>query len=196
MKNCETYRPHANLVFAGIGVVLCGLFVWSSFYQGGAVGELTSIFFALAVLSCIYTFLIRPKICFGDEGIIITNPLDEFTIGWGDVIQMDTRWALTIETKDFTVSAWAATASGRHRRNIHHSDIKGLDIDFGGSIRTADSPNSDSGAAAYRARVRQRRFQDLGNIPSIATSRKRDFKPLAFVGVALALAIATNALGH
>lgn len=197
MNNQETYRPRANLIFAGFGVVLCGLFTWSSFYQSSATSEFTSALVALFVLICIYIFLIRPKISFGDEGVVITNPFEEITVGWADVVQLDTRWALSIETKEFTVSSWAATASGRHRgRSIHHTEIKGLDIQFGESIRKSDSPHSDSGAAAFRARVRLKRFQDSGGFNSLTTGRVRQLKPLAFSVASLAAAIATNFFGH
>lgn len=197
MNNQETYRPRANLIFAGFGVVLCGLFTWSSFYQSSAASELTSALVALFVLICIYIFLIRPKISFGDEGVVITNPFEEITVGWADVVQLDTRWALSIETKEFTVSSWAATATGRHHsRSIHHTEIKGLDIELAGSIRPADSPKSDSGAAAYRARVRLKRFQDSGDFQSLSTGRVRHLKPLSFAVASLAAAIATNIYGH
>ena len=197
MNNREIYRPKVNLVFAGMGIVICILFMWSSFYEGGSASEITSSFVALFVLICIYIFLIRPKIIFSDEGIVITNPLEEFTIGWADVIDLDNKWALTIETKDFTVSSWVATASGRYQsRRIHHTEIKGLGIDSGGSIRSADSPKSDSGATAYRAKVRLKRFQDVGNFQSLTTERKRSSRPLWLAGVALVAAIANNILGH
>jgi hypothetical protein len=196
MNNPETYRPQTSLIFAGIGVVLSGLFVWSSFYEGGVRGEVTSALVALFVLTFIYIFLVRPKILFADEGIVITNPLEEFTIGWADVIQMDTRWALSIETKDFTVSAWAGTASGRPRRSIHHAEIQGLDIELGGTMRVGDSPHSDSGAAAYRARVRLKRFNEVAGSPSLVTARKRQLQPLLFATALLIAAIATNFVGH
>lgn len=196
MNNADIFRPRSNVIFAGIGLVLSGLFVWSSFYQGSTVSQFTSALISLTVIICIYTFLIRPKVLFCDEGVVITNPFEEFTIGWSDVIQMDTRWALTIETKEFTVSSWAATATGRHRRSIHHTEIKGLNIDLGGSIRTADSPHFDSGAAAHRARVRLKRFQNSDTIQSLTTTRKRQPQLLLAALLSLVAAIATNFLGH
>ncbi len=196
MNNVEIYRPRANLIFAGIGIVLCGLFIWSSFYQSGAKSEATSTLVALFVLVSIYIFVIRPKVTFSDEGVVITNPLEEITIGWADVTAMDTRWALSLETKEFTVSAWAATASGRHRRNIHHSEIKGLDVDLGGSMRVGDSPHSDSGATAYRARVRLKRFESAVNQKSLKTSRHRQLLPLILALTALVAAILVNLVGH
>jgi uncharacterized membrane protein YobD (UPF0266 family) len=73
VNNADTYRPNSNLLFAGIGVTMCGLFIWSSFYQGGAASVAINICVASAILACIYTFLIRPKVTFYDEGVVITN---------------------------------------------------------------------------------------------------------------------------
>ena len=200
MNNADTYRPTSNLVFAGIGVTMSGLFVWSSFYQGGAnsISTIaTYICVAGAVLACIYTFLIRPKVTFYDEGVVITNPLEEITMSWGDVVDLDSRWALTIATKEFTVSAWAATAPGRHHaRNIHAADIKGLGIEWGESMSSGDSPRSDSGAAIYRARTRLQRFINNPIQAAIESGRKRQIKPLLAGGLLLVAAILINNFGH
>ena len=197
MSNADVYRPKSNLIFAGIGIVLSAFFLWSSFYQGGAVSESSSACAAIFIVLSIYIFLIRPKVTFFDEGIVITNPLEEISIGWADVIMLDSKWAFAIQTKDFTVSAWAATAPGRHHaKNIHASEIKGLDVELGGSMRTADSPRSDSGATAYRARIRLQRFMNTGAHNSLITARKREFKPGIAALVFLIAAIAINFLGH
>ncbi|MEI6295429.1 MAG: hypothetical protein WCO95_05165 [Actinomycetes bacterium] len=197
MTNIETYRPKSPLIIAGIGAVMNGLFVWSSFYQGGTTSEVTSIFTGIFILACIYLVLVRPKVTFSDEGVIICNPIEDFTIGWADVIQLDAKWAMVIETKDFTVSAWAATAPGRHRnKTVHVNEITGLDIDLDGSIRPADSPNSDSGAATYRARIRIKKFQNTPGAISLQTQRVRQLKPVIIGAIALIGAIGTNFLGH
>ena len=196
MNNQEIYRPRTNLTFAGIGIVLCGLFTWSSFYEASVASKVASVLIALFALLCIYTFLIHPKITFSDEGIVITNPLDEYTIGWGEVIAIDTRWALSIESKEFKVNAWAATASGRHRKSIHHADVRGLNIDQGGSIRTADSPFTDSGAAAYRARIRLKRFEEARTYQSLTASHKRHLQPIIAALVILCAAIVITVVGH
>ncbi len=197
MNNADTYRPGSNLVFAGIGVAMSGLFIWSSFYQGNATSVEISICIAAAILSCIYTFLIRPKVTFYDEGVVITNPLEEITIGWGDVIDLDSRWALTFATQNFTVSAWAATAPGRyHSRNIHIEDIRGLGVDWGESMSSSDSPRSDSGAAIYRARVRIARFKNNSSVNSVETNRSREITPLLIGALSLLAAIVIAALGR
>ena len=197
MTNVETYRPHSSLVFAGFGIVLCTFFIWSSFYQGGTTSEITSTFVALFVVVCIYIFLIRPKIIFCDEGIIITNPLEEITIGWADVIELDARWAMAIQTEKFTVSAWAATAPGRQRtKNVHFTEVKGMDVDFGDTMRVADSPRSDSGAATHRAKTRLAKFRRSDESKSLITSRVHTWNALILAAVLLITAIVFNGFGH
>jgi len=197
MSNADVYRPNSNLVFGGFGTVMSALFIWSSFYQGGATTIVTSTCIAGAVIACIYTFLLRPKVTFYDEGLVITNPVEKITIGWADVIDLDSRWALTLATKDFTVSAWAATAPGRHHaRNIHVNDIKGLDVDLGGSMRSNESPRSDSGASIYRARVRIAKFKNSPGSQSLESKRERELVPLIVGAILVIAAILVNSLGH
>ncbi|MEJ0014849.1 MAG: hypothetical protein WDN07_04865 [Actinomycetota bacterium] len=197
MTNVEIYRPKSNLVFAGIGIVLCLFFVWSAFYQGGVTSEITSVLFTLFILDFIYIFLIHPKITFCDEGVVITNPTEEIVIGWADVRELEAKWAMAIETEKFTVSAWAATAPGRHQsRNIHINEVVGLGIELDGVIRPADSPRSDSGAATYRAKIRLEKFRRNNGSISLVTSRKRSWNKVLIGGVFLIVAILVNALGH
>ena len=197
MTNIEIYRPRSNLIFAGIGVAMSGFFIWSSFYQGGVATETTSTLVAIFILTCIYIFLAHPKITFSDEGIVITNPIDQFTIGWADVLQLDAKWSMLVETKEFTASAWAAPAPGRHRsRDIHITEVKGLGIEIDGSIRPADSPKSDSGAATYRARVRLKKFENSPGATSLRTSKVRHYRPIVIAGASLIAAITVNFFGH
>ncbi len=196
MNNREIFRPRTNLNLAVFGVVICGLFTWSNFYDASTASKIASSLVALFALISIYIFLVRPKIVFGDEGMIIVNPLHEYTIAWSDVLMIDTRWALTVETTEFKVYAWAATASGRKRRSIHHTEVRGLDIDQGGSIRTADSPFTDSGAAAFRLRAKLKKFQEGKIEQSLATSKQSQFQLFSLALIALGAAIAITLLGH
>ena len=196
MNNREIFRPRTNLNFALFGAVICGLFTWSNFYDAGTASKVASLLIALFALISIYLYLIRPKIIFGDEGMIIVNPLHEYSIGWADVLLIDTRWALTVETTQFKVYAWAATASGRKRRSIHHTEVRGLDIDQGGSIRTADSPFTDSGAAAFRLRAKLKNFQEGKVEQSLPTGKKSQLQLFAIALLALIAAIAITLLKH
>ncbi len=197
MSNADLYRPNSNLIFGGFGALMSALFVWSSFYQGDGATIATSACIAGAILTCIYTVLFRPKVTFYDEGLVITNPLEKITIGWRDVLDLDSRWALTITTKDFTVSAWAGTAPGRHHaRNIHINDIRGLDVDQGGSMRSNESPRSDSGASIYRARVRIARFKNNSETQTLETTRERQVAPLLVGAILVIAAILINSFGH
>ena len=197
MSNADVYRPNSNLIFGGFGVLMSALFTWSSFYQGGVTTIATSICISGAVIACVYTFVLRPKVTFYDEGLVITNPLEKITIGWADVIDLDSRWALTLATKDFTVSAWAATAPGRyHARNIHVNDIRGLDVDLGGSMRSNESPRSDSGASIYRARVRIAKLRNNPKSISLESKREREIASLAVGAILVIAAILINSLGH
>lgn len=116
-----------------------------------------------AVLS--YLILHRPKVELFDEGIRITNPFDQITVGWQRVESIDAKYTMSIQVGNKTIYAWAAPAPGRyHGRTIHSSEIRGMDIGIDGLIRPGDSPRTHSGAAAYLAIMRLKSFQSSGSI--------------------------------
>jgi hypothetical protein len=108
----------------------------------------------------IYLAIHKPKLEVFDEGVTITNPLSQVTLGWGEVLEIETRYALTFYTATKKHSAWAALAPGRyHHRSVHPNEVKGLvprDITL---IRASDSPRTDSGAAAYISRIRWEQYK-------------------------------------
>jgi hypothetical protein len=106
----------------------------------------------------------RPKVELFDEGIRITNPFDQITVGWQLVESIEAKYTMSIQVADKVIYAWAAPAPGRyHSRTIHPSEIKGMDIGADGVIRPGDSPRTHSGAAAYLANLRFKSFRDSGS---------------------------------
>lgn len=168
MTSPEMFRPYINYWLSGIGGAMSGLFLWSSFVPGGTVTEWTGIFIAIVAIDLIYIFLLRPKIIFYDEGLVITNPVTQYRIGWQDVEEIETRWALTLELKGRRISAWAAPGPGRHHaRTVHPSEVKGLRIAETGSIRPALSPRTDSGVATHLAQLRLDQYRSKTSAPSL-----------------------------
>jgi hypothetical protein len=119
----------------------------------------------LTVLVCaliglfVYSIIQRPKLIIGDEGVTIINPLSSKHLHWHEVVEIETRYALTFYTNQGTFTSWAALAPTRyHHRNIHPSELKGMVRNNTNLIRASDSPLADSGAAAFIARQRWELF--------------------------------------
>jgi len=123
----------------------------------------TQITLIVASLAIVWILFIHPKVQIFDEGITVVNPFITATIGWAEVDEIETRFALTIYSGQAKVVAFAAPAPGRyHARTIHKSEFRGVsqDKDFG--VRPGDSPRTHSGAAAHIARTKLQQFRSVG----------------------------------
>lgn len=199
MTNIETFRSRTNFWLGGIATLSTGLFLWSSFLQGGRVNEVSAILIAAVIEMLIYSFLIKPSVIYCDEGIIIINPMIRYTIGWNDVETIDAHWALTLTFRKAgstkTISAWAAPGPDRHHaRGFHSSEITGMQIEEAGTIRPALSPRTDSGVATYLAQIKFRAYDSTGSTASLAYHQKVDWVAPAITLTCLAAIVAINIL--
>lgn len=133
-----------------------------------------------------WLMFLRPKVEIFDEGITVVNPFATTTFGWSDVESIETQYAFTVESDRGKVVAWAAPAPGRyHARNLHASELKGVEYDRDFGLRPGDSPRSISGAAAHVARTRLSQFRKLKKVDSAGYSKRVNYIGLALVGLSL-----------
>ncbi|MBU6352778.1 MAG: PH domain-containing protein [Actinomycetales bacterium] len=160
MTNIESFRPTSAVVISYIGYALLAGAILQSFVTAN-ISDIIFTLIATAVFGTfIYLVIHRPKLEIGDEGVLITNPLSKIFLNWGDVIEIETKYSLTFYTAERKYSSWAALAPGRyHHRTVHPNEVKGLIPRDTTLIRAGDSPRTDSGAAAYIARVRWEQFK-------------------------------------
>ena len=164
MNNPEVFRPKSNLVFAFSLYLLCIGLTVASVTEGNLHNALTAIFWSALVCTATTLLFIRPQVTFFDEGLIVTNPLQRFTIGWGDIESIEARYTMYLVVKSGNSSrriyAWAAPAPGRyHARTIHPNEIKGMRIANPENMRPGESPRTHSGVATHLARLRFDAFQ-------------------------------------
>jgi hypothetical protein len=156
--------------------------VAQEFFYGSFSGIAISLCLGVCAIQCAYLILHRPSIKIFDEGICITNPLRKITVGWDKVQDITAHYTMSIQVDGRVINAWAAPAPGRyHSRRIHPSEIKGLGIDSGGSIRPGESPRSHSGVAFYFANTRYKSFNDAGTINGCPTENSFNTSGLAIV---------------
>ena len=160
MTNVEFFRPTSAVVISYIGYALLA----GAVIQSLVTANILDIIFTLAAVAVLGSFLYlvvhKPKLEIGDEGVVVTNPLRTFTISWGDVREIETKYVLTFYTAERKIPAWAAPAPGRyHHRSVHPNEVKGLIPNSTTLIRASDSPRTDSGAAYYIARLRWENFK-------------------------------------
>lgn len=98
----------------------------------------------------------RPALTLSDNGVTIVNVFATTDVPWEALIDVDTRYALTLVTPHRRYPVTVAPAPGRLATALSKRDMSGLSAPTGsdGSVRTGDLPNSDSGAAAHLVRHR------------------------------------------
>ncbi len=164
MSNSEVYRPRSGYFFAGAIYILCAGLVGQSFVTESASGVLTTSAWCALISYIFHLTFIRPKVTFFDEGIRITNPLREITVGWDRIQEINARYSMYIQVEGEKIYAWAAQAPGRyHARSIHPTELRGLKIPDPLNMRAGESPRTHSGVAVALGRIRQEAFMTRSN---------------------------------
>jgi len=114
--------------------------------------------FAFSALLIYMAWLLfwQPHIEVSEQGVIIVNLVRTHQITWGQIVRIDTRWALEIFTEKRKYTAWSAPAPGRHTSMLASRD-QGEHLPkssyVAGTVRPGDLVNTDSGSAAARIRA-------------------------------------------
>jgi hypothetical protein len=143
---------------------LLSLFAANSVIVNESVGQtVLEILFFIILGGFTYLLWIRPNLILRDEFIEVINPLRKEIIPYSEVVDLDTKWALTIIHKRGKTRVWVAPASGKRKwiaentfrwygSNVPLSDARNT-----GSENMSASLDSLSGQAAYMIRERMKR---------------------------------------
>ena len=111
-----------------------------------------------------WAVLWRPYVRVADAGVCICNVLRTIEVPWAALIQVDTRYALTLYTPGHQYAAWAAPAPGRTGTNIARRAQKNGRVDaapsVNGKVRPGDLLASESGQAAQIVRDHWQKMLD------------------------------------
>lgn len=161
----ETFRPRSNLAWAGFSILLISLFAVNSFTVNDNALRISFELLLCAVLIAIARAIwIKPKLVFGDDALQVVNPFNTESIAYKDVLELETKWALTIIHARGKTTVWVAPASGKRRwiaeqrfgmlgSNIPLSKSRHIQ-----SETMSGSMDSFSGQAAYMIRERIKRL--------------------------------------
>lgn len=154
MTNVEKFRPASAIASGWLLVIFFSGFIIQTLAYGGDLVSTVAICAAGIVGS--YLIFLKPHLLIFDEGIKIINPTKEIYASWDLVDTIETRYTMSLLINGVTYYAWAAPApSGRHSKRMHRSDLHpGAEL----PRRVGDSLKSDSGAAAYIAKMRKKNF--------------------------------------
>jgi hypothetical protein len=172
--NPEFFRARGTYFYSGAGYIFCAGMIASILVESDSLNfsQRASIAFILFVVALIYRFLNRPTILFTDRGLGIRNPFSTIIVDWSDVTTLNTKYALTVETKHGVFTCWSAVGPSRYQhRAIHRGDL-GKIAERANSIRATDSPHADSGAALYIATDRLSRRKEAGGTHVVHVMQK------------------------
>jgi hypothetical protein len=109
-----------------------------------------------------------PRVRITDGGVHIRNVFTSAFLSWSSIVRIDTKYSLTLQTKERTFQAWAAPAPSRYSaftanrtegQHLPESSFVGK-----GMIRPGDLTTSDSGAAAFVIRSHWEKLRDRGEL--------------------------------
>jgi hypothetical protein len=191
MSNAEVYRPRSSYFFAGAIYFICLGIIGQSFFTENTRGILTTTSWALVISYLFHLGFIRPKVTFFDEGITITNPTREITVGWDCVSDINAKYSMFVQVGGEKIYAWAAQAPGRyHARTIHPTEIRGMKIPDTYNMRPGESPRTHSGVAVALARIRLDAFRSREN--QVACAQSTHFNRNGVITLVLLFAIASG----
>lgn len=126
--------------------------------------------FLLAAFLCWMLFWM-PAVVVEASGVTLVNIARSVRISWPAIVSVDTKYSLTIRTREAKYTAWAAPAPSRmSTMRASRSDLSHLPESSyaGGTVGLGDIPNSDSGLAALNIRRYWEQLQRDGHLDSRA----------------------------
>jgi len=151
----ERISSGTGRVLALVTGLLVALGLINTLISGGTQAIQGSLVFSLLLIYLAWLLFWQPNLKVSDGGVIIVNLLRTHQIPWDQILRIDTRWALQIDTEKAKYTAWSAPAPGRHTGLLASKD-QGQHLPsssyIAGTVRPGDLVNTDSGAAAAHIR--------------------------------------------
>ncbi|KGJ81106.1 hypothetical protein GY21_01705 [Cryobacterium roopkundense] len=138
---------------------VAGIMLLSAFFGGGEATLRSAPTIALLAYAG-WVVLWRPNLVITDEHVSLRNVVTTVVVPWSALIQVDTRFALTLVTPGHRYSAWVAPAPGAltsqrmARRSRKAENENPLERSSDGRSLPGELRGSESGDAARRVRAR------------------------------------------
>ncbi len=152
------FRAGAVRLLAALWWGLSVLIAWDAVARVEAAAAPT---LGLLAVSCAvaYAVLWQPAVAVDPGGVELVNVLRTVRVPWGELVDVDTRWALTLVAGGRRWPAWAAPSSGVRFRPVKRSQTPWADREDE-AISGSRAPGSSAGEAAVLVLTRWRAWQD------------------------------------
>ncbi|HRN28110.1 MAG TPA: PH domain-containing protein [Terrimesophilobacter sp.] len=161
----ESFHSRFNRFLAISVWALCAAAI-AAVIAAGEARFFSMVPFAAAVGLLAWAGLWRVAIVIDDQLIELRNAFSTVLVPWAALVQVDTRFALTLITPSGSFTSTAAPAPSRLTTMLSKRDIESVprDVPVDGAVRPGDIPSTDSGAAAILIRRRWRELLDAGRV--------------------------------
>lgn len=168
-KDIWSYRPRTGAWWVG-GVWALALGTTVAYgVTSGVEAFVRALPWAVAVSVLAWMVFWMPRVDVDGEGVLVVNPLRTVRVPWPALIDVRTRYSLTLVTPSGEVKAWAAPGPGRHElASAGRQDLAGLPAstyDSRGAVGLGDLLSAPSGVVAQHVR---RRWAELAESGSLA----------------------------
>lgn len=158
----ETFRAASAPWLTGF-LVLLGLVVGISGWGRTPAHHAAAVLGALTLAGLGYTLYWRPRLEVHEREVRLVNPLRTVCVPWARIVDVSTRFAVTLVTDTGKHSSFALPAAGAGSSFRAGPDAVNRNHPIArpdGSVRVGDLTSTASGAAAHRVRsVWQRRIE-------------------------------------
>ncbi|XAS66315.1 PH domain-containing protein [Micrococcaceae bacterium Sec5.7] len=165
--NAEIFKARTNKWFAWISWLVAAFGLLVTVLTGGP-GALVGAGPLLLIAFLGWLLFWRPAVVVDDAGVTLENPFRSVAVPWAALVNVDTRYALTLVTPGKSYASWAAPAPGIWGgRNARPEDLQGLpgtSYGPGQSVRPGDLRGTDSGQAAQLVRTRWQELVEGGSL--------------------------------
>ena len=155
-KNLNRIGSKSGKVLCLVLSSLVALGLINTVFLAPTPANFESIAFSALLIYLVWLLFWQPHIEVSEQSVIIVNLVRTHQIPWGQIVRIDTRWALEIFTEKRKYTAWSAPAPGRHTSMLASKD-QGEHLPkssyVAGTVRPGDLVNTDSGSAAARIRA-------------------------------------------
>ncbi|MFV0372821.1 PH domain-containing protein [Microbacterium sp.] len=153
MPQPVVFRPRGGVVLAAAAVVMCAVTLGYIGVTDGLGGVLRWGWPIVALAWAAWLLFIRPSVTVTDGFVEIDNVFRSARVPWGDLADVQTRFALTVHTADGRgIRAWAAPApSARRALGTRREEVSRTPGD-GQTRRPSDAEGTESGDAATLVR--------------------------------------------
>ena len=153
MSQPVVFRPRGGVILAICAIAVCvTALVFMAVSDG--LGSLARWGWPIVLVAWLaYLLYVHPRVTVTDGFVEVRNLVRTHRVPWGDVDEVDSRYALTITTRSGArIRAWAAPAPGaRQALSTRREEVAGVPGE-GDSRRPSDSESSLSGGAAALVR--------------------------------------------